>query len=47
MKVVVYLGLLDAAIIFPISLIGFEKMRRKIMFWKKRYGLILLSNYYS
>ena len=31
----VYLGLSDAAMIFPISLIAFEKMRKKVMFWKK------------
>ena len=31
----VYLGLSDAVMIFPISPIGLEKMRKKVMFWKK------------
>ena len=32
----VLLGLSDAAIIFPISLIAIEKMRKKIMLMEKR-----------
>ena len=31
----VQLGLSDAAMIFPISLIAFKKMSKKVMFWKK------------
>ena len=31
----VLLDLSDAAMIFPISLIAFKKMRKKVMFWKK------------
>ena len=31
----VWLGVSDAAMIFPISLITFEKMRKNIMCWKK------------
>ena len=41
----VQLDLSDTAMIFPISLITFEKMRRKVMFLDKRYGLVLLHIY--
>ena len=40
----VSLGLSDAAMIFQISLITYEKMRKKVMFWEKD-GFILLRNY--
>ena len=41
----VLLGLSDVAMIFPISLIGYEKMMKKVMFLEKGYGFILLRNY--
>ena len=40
----VQLGLSDVTMIFSIYLIAFEKMRKKVIFWKKD-SFILLRNY--
>ena len=34
-NVAVFLYMILTAMLFPISLIAFEKMRKKVMFWKR------------